>query len=824
MYGKRVFEQFKPKVTELTFERGVKIPIVTFSIKAAFLSLLMNKDLMHQDNLLLDPKDPFWIPPVQSNVLGDLNTGWWHRETATSLCLKPTDILLPIILFIDASNIDKNGKLSVEPVTLSLGIFNRATRNLAHAWRTIGFLENLAHTLDDDVNRSKSTRRKLQDNHAILDLILKEFKEMQGIDGGFEWKLDLGGKQYDVVFKIAIQVIIGDCKGHDVLCGRMGNHSEKTPGFCRDCNVSYDESDLSDHKCTYFVRDDFKNKSTKELNVIGFHNIDNCFHDVCFGARDLGIFGSTPSEPLHAFKLGLCKYLYEGFRIVCPPECRKKFMNPFVQKLAHSSKRQSIKDLPDLGVLRNGIDGCKTLTADEQYARVFGIYLALLDPIVFKAFAEKQRYKKDPDKKRPIPIGPMGFNLAKEWLDLCEMTIIYHSWLYATEHSLESLVTNEQRLTQRGETYWGVSINDDIVESDAMRGCRRYLQKFKDVVNRTDGNCLKLTKFHQQLHQVTEVLKDGSIQNIDGGRCESIAIYNSKNHGRVSQKRAKVMNWQIAQNILDDQVVADATRHYDRIIHDHSSSTSKVIQSPNLGSKFEIYLESDQRHDGRNRRTNVMIKWKGRKPQKILDKRMCDAIARRLYMNVGEGGCLRHTSKVKGFTEYKNDDHTYRSHPSFHGGTEWYDWVLVNWDHLTEPVPAKVCMFLDLQNSELMTNEEHQRFRAMMRNENPRNANNDDVYMPNTYKYLDRSKWMVVQCSLAVDDEGVRINDEYRLSSKLGRRLYLEQQWRILPVESIEGPAFCVEVGSTVNDESESEDIVCLESKSSWKRFFLCRG
>ena len=64
-----------------------------------------------------------------------------------------------------------------------------------------------------------------------MKFILKELVDLQGPQSGFEWKLCVGGKSYDVVFKIAVQVIIGDCKGNDELCGTYGNHSSKTAGF-----------------------------------------------------------------------------------------------------------------------------------------------------------------------------------------------------------------------------------------------------------------------------------------------------------------------------------------------------------------------------------------------------------------------------------------------------------------------------------------------------------------------------------------------------------------------------------------------------------------
>ena len=132
-------------------------------------------------------------------------------------------------------------------------------------------------------------------------------KVIQGKDSGFYWHLKMMGIEYIVVFKVAVQVIIGDCKGNDTLCGKYGTHSKNSRSFCRDCKVTYDESDDASHHCIWIEPSDVIGKPKKEVNNLGFHKINNAFDSIDFGAQKLGIYGSTPSEPLHAFKLGLCK-------------------------------------------------------------------------------------------------------------------------------------------------------------------------------------------------------------------------------------------------------------------------------------------------------------------------------------------------------------------------------------------------------------------------------------------------------------------------------------------------------------------------------------
>ena len=389
VYGEDGFRVMKPKTDNLLLPRGSTIPVVSFSLKGAIMSLLTNLSLMKEDNLLLDRHNPLHVPN-RTSLMGEINTGWWYHETVESLCNEPRDILLPILVFIDGSNVDNNRRLSVEPVTLTLGIFNRQTRNQSDAWRSVGFMESLSNKISEDVMKSKQPIAKMQDYHAILDHILRELKHIQGKKGGFDWELTMMGKKYSIVFKVAVQVVIGDCKGNDMLCGRFGSHSKSTRGFCRDCNVTYESADDPYHVCEFFTQTDIAGKCKDELQSFGFHHISNAFDDVCFGARNLGIYGSSPSEPLHSFKLGLCKYLYEGFSRDVPPTT-VDLIDKKIARMISRGLNQSINDLPSLQVLRKGLNGCATLGGDDQLSQIFGIQLCLLDPMILESLATDPR-------------------------------------------------------------------------------------------------------------------------------------------------------------------------------------------------------------------------------------------------------------------------------------------------------------------------------------------------------------------------------------------------------------------------------------------------
>jgi hypothetical protein len=50
--------------------------------------------------------------------------------------------MIPIILYIDKTQMSLSGKHSIFPVQLYLGIFTEATRRTSQAWRPLGFIAN----------------------------------------------------------------------------------------------------------------------------------------------------------------------------------------------------------------------------------------------------------------------------------------------------------------------------------------------------------------------------------------------------------------------------------------------------------------------------------------------------------------------------------------------------------------------------------------------------------------------------------------------------------------------------------------------------------
>ena len=185
----------------------------------------------------------------------------------------------------------------------------------------------------------------------------------------------------------------------------------------------------------------------------------------------------------------------------------------------------------------------------------------------------------------------------------------------------------------------------------------------------------------------------------NNSRCESIAIANLKKPGSLSQKRIKSLNSQIANNLLCDQIVQDATMLL-RQCSILGNICQNEIHQHRWGSRFSIRLDQPSKSFQCSLDDiPILVQWNGKEYRDLHERNLCNAVAKRSFANVDEGGCLHKSSVVEGFTEYQLDsDITLRVHPCYRGERPWFDWGLIEWEGLPELVPAKLCMFLDLSN------------------------------------------------------------------------------------------------------------------------------
>ena len=688
----------KPLINTVHLSSGRTTNVVTFSFREMILRMVTNRSLFTPENLLLSPENPF-SDPADSLYYSDVNSGTWYKEAKLRECSKPNHILMPFCYFIDGLNVDKYGKITVEAVMTCCLWFNRKARNRSSTWWVQGFIEdqNLFRDQDCYVRNEKA-----QDYHDMITCIFKEMKDIRD-DGGIKLTLDFGESvKHDVIAIPVIQFIIGDCKGNDLLCGRKGGHSLLMNGLCRDCNIQPMYADDTcigkELRCKFITLDDVKGKDEKELERYSFLPIKNCFHDLSFGGCNRNIYGATPAELLHAVLLGLCEYIAEGMDLLFTKSATD-LVSSVVIGIYNDCRRQSERDLPDLGPFRNGIMSVKALKAKERFARIYCIYLALHNSYLIDELCKKRLKKVAQHGSGEFFSKAILFKFFKT----VEDTLIFHLWL-----KQDKFLKTDFEVRRRD------------VDSKAEKRIKLYLEAFKDIIVRA-GNNLQTPKFHQMLHISDYIKRHGCPMNYDGSRGENFGKIKIKDNARLTNKQKGTLNYDIGRRISEEDVIDQVSNvYYQRNGYWPSSfcnemdimHNAKRIQLINNGSRENNPLSnrrpryiltcdvtSNEHDDNIAEEVDVHIDWGGQTktpchnfPRDVLQK-----LAHRLFVGSPNiGGILAANSKVKGYTELKKDSILYRAHPSYKMRGDWYDWGLFNWAGFSDPIPAKMIMIIDL--------------------------------------------------------------------------------------------------------------------------------
>ena len=774
----------KPKISPVTLSSGRKTNVVTFSFREIILRMVTNKNLFHPENLLLDPDNPFANPP-DDGYYGEVNTGTWFQEAKKNVCTQPHHILMPFCHFIDGLSIDKYGKLSVEAVLSCCLWFNRKTRNRASSWFVHGFVED-QKLLSDQKNYMRCD--KMQDYHDMMSKIFEEMKLIYD-RGGVQLTLDFGcDKIHNVIALPVTQFIIGDCKGNDVLCGRKGGHSLNMKGLCRDCTISpIDGDDVclgTPLKCRFITIEDVLDKSPEELEEYSFLPINNCFNHISFGGCNRNIYGATPAEILHAVLLGLCEYISEAIDLIFTPTCIE-MISEVVIGIYKDSKRQSERDLPDIGPFKTGLNSVKCLKAKERFTRIYCVFLALSNSYLITSLCLRKKKKFHDDED----VTFITRDLLENLYTVIHDTLLFHQWL-----KQDKFKKSDFMLSRRG------------VESKAMRRIKEYLLNFKHVIKR-GGNNLKTPKFHQMLHICDYIQRHGSPLNYDGSRGENFGKVKIKDNAKLTRKEKVVLNFDIGRRISEEDVIDNASYIYhqknaqwpsefcndiDILSNDRDESKDTEIneykcERTSSKPRYKLICDidyNDNNNYGLEETIDVRVDWGGQAltPVKSFPTNLLKLVAARLFIGSNNiGGKLVNGSVVPGYTEIKVNNNTYRCHPFYANTGSWYDWAYFSWEGYDNNIPARILMILDLSECDISYEPDI----------HPDQIN----HTPNQTKitHLTKEKWVVVKASTAprADDNDL---SEQHLNSRIIHRITLDPDMKIwmIPLKTLVKPCYVV--------------------------------
>jgi hypothetical protein len=425
----KAVKEFRPKRTLIQLSSGRQVYVTTIGFENMIKDLLSNTTLMRPEHILWDED--------KGNTLSEVNSGHWWSAARTAECLTEMDVLWPLVMFIDGMKISNLGSLRLEPITFTFSRFKRNIRYQGNAWRTAAFIEEVHQVrgVDEDI----SARDKLQDYHDILNFIFSELVEVQR--RGIAWSFsehcgELSNRR--VVLRLPIQLIIGDCEGHDKLCGRYKSHSQNVKGLCRDCDIPTREADNVDWKCNFRSSFELENMNVQQLGDISFYPLDNALHSLSFASTVRGFFAALLAENLHVIKGGLVPVMFDGIW----SSLSKKGMNRlhygarhFVN--IHKSIEKHFKGLPPINAFRYGLTsdkagGTMTLDSSERFGRIFVMYCLLTISPVAEYICRHQKRGTD-----------YNYTYWSRIVHILEMTLSFEAWVCSEEHEEKDIIGDD---------------------------------------------------------------------------------------------------------------------------------------------------------------------------------------------------------------------------------------------------------------------------------------------------------------------------------------------------------------------------------------------
>ena len=484
------------------------------------------------------------------------------------------------------------------------------------------------------------------------------------------------------------------------------------------------------------------------------------------------------------------------------------------------NRRQSERDLPNIGAFRNGLTSVAKLKATERFSRVYVLLLALTNSFLVKDLCTRKRKKLHNSNNAPLISRTFIVNLVM----VLHNTLTFHQWL-------------------KKETFCKMDFEEDRHngQSRASLRIKNYLEMFKQVVHR-GGNGLKTPKFHQMLHVCDYIKRHGSPLNYDGSRGENFGKIKIKDNAKLTNKRKLTFNFDIGRRISEEDVIDSASNIFQQnkgywpsefcndtdiaIDANRNNNDNCAINNLKCGvsdkPKYKIICTVDYEENYTGDVIEIVdlhIDWGGQSktPLKSYPAELLKQVAARLYIGSPNiGGKVTSESLVYGFTDINHNGHIYRCHP-FYGNTgSWYDWAYFDWDGFDSLIPARILMIIDLSHSTINYEVD------IDPDELSSVAGN-----VTTMRHLTKAKWVVVKAAKTPFIPLSELTDDH-IHVDMIMRIKLDEEciW-LVPLSSLVKPCFVIynkNYGGITNDDGQYGDdttAYIVKPMKDWPDLFL---
>ena len=660
------------------------VDITTFDFISQFHSLLSDPLLNTIDNLVVNPDDPFtqYQPPgglLNQSLSGSwYKNAWTHMETNTEC-----NFMIPIILYIDKTQLCLSGKLSLFPVQMSLSIFTEEARRKANAWRPLGYIANEDYFFSAAERNQNSPDVKNERFHVQLDTILASFKAAQRPRAMHGVKLQLGHASKEVNLYVPLQFIIGDVEGGDQLCSRFSYRGLACKRLCRTCDISTEDAGRTDIDCNRIcvadVQELVASQNKQALRALAQRPKFNSLYTIDCGNDPYGVFSMVHTEGLHAIEVGLIPYMLE-ILLDDLPDRTHHTLDMLVKRLNKHPRQHGYNGFPRL-LWQDGVTTITNLTGDLKVGKMFAICCVASTLEGEKFFTDN---------------FPEGAVTWRKMLYVFQQILCYWAWL-------------------KQDHYWR---SDDIAACEtATTSIKIMMQQLQALWPRKEGFEWNLTKLHEQFHVPMDIHRHGKHRNVHSGPQEHNHIAQKK-CAKKTQLNKRKLDEQTGERLIDRLIIQ---RAYDRVVphvdSGQSLSTCQTTEAPSRNATKGKFLFRSTPHNGQFI-AECVCEWE-RNIHEGLKLIHHEAIVALLGSTLlTEHGQIMHAGShdqhlaldVPVFTEYERNGFVYRAHPNFRG-TPYYDWAYIQWwdgdnsvtqEAMTKSIIGRILCFIKHPDGALM--------------------------------------------------------------------------------------------------------------------------
>lgn len=675
---------------------GTVVKITHHSAQATIQRLLTDPRIEAKDYLFWDGGDPLAEPPEELDYVEDLNTGEAFLDTYWELIdSRGNEQLMPVVIYFDGTAVSHFHDMEIVQVNIALGHMNRLARNKPYCWAPLGYVEkiheqggrgrdilaeadhlesqdapNPMEIEDKNLARPEGVGTKNdQDFHAMMDCILEEFVAMQ--DGGFIWDHHdpvTGTDTMDIHYKMFVPFLKVDGKEADLACAKYAQRYS-TQQICRKCHIPLQEAD--DHLAKYALKTVAEiKKLVDKADLDGLQQLSqtylrNAFYKVRFSmGNGHGIHGACPSELLHAFLLGLFKYIRDIlFELIGPTTEAAKKINALSQIYGKLFARQSDRTMPGTSFSR-GIQVGKLMAKD--YRGVLLIILAICRSTKGRKILRKQKAFK-------------AKSTLDDWILLVESMLEWESYL------------NEPRMLKK-----------DVVRLEKKHRYLMYIMR--KVAQRHKGMGLKLLKFHTILHIWEDILQFGVPLEYDTSANESMHKP-SKKASKMTQKAADTFNFQTAQRLVEFHLLDLAMEEIEKgkkmwEYYERMEDPEEELEEPEAAistgeTGIKVFLDEKDGEPSFSMETRSKF-WEATTWNTDIVVFLLE-LQDKIQAWRAAGTTGNDPQPLPIYTCHRRNGQVFRGHPNFRGKGPWKDWVWIDWGGGYGRLPGHIWCFVVLK-------------------------------------------------------------------------------------------------------------------------------